>query len=125
MSVRKICKQKGCRASPRCDHPWWFDVMHDGKRWRMRVDDFALARGATEPVTSKQAAERVWEPKFVGEIMAGRDPQISPTTPAPAGTPMGSEILRTYYTNYVKAGGRKSAHTSSGHIKAPKAAPAG
>ena len=36
MGVRKICKPKGCRASPRCEHPWWFDVMHDGKRWRMR-----------------------------------------------------------------------------------------
>ncbi len=36
MPVRKICKQKGCRASPRCEHPWWFDVMHDGRRcgWR-------------------------------------------------------------------------------------------
>ena len=66
MAVRKICRQKGCRGSPRCEHPWWFDVMHEGKRWRMRVDEFAIARGATEPVTSKQAAERVWEPKFLG-----------------------------------------------------------
>jgi hypothetical protein len=41
MAVRKICKRKRCRASPRCDHPWWFDVWHNGKRWRMRVDDFA------------------------------------------------------------------------------------
>jgi hypothetical protein len=57
MAVRKICKQKGCRASPRSEHPWWFDVMHAGKRWRMRVDDFALARGATEPITSKQTAD--------------------------------------------------------------------
>ena len=75
MSVRKICKEKGCRASPRCDHPWWFDLMHGGKRWRMRVDDFAIARGATEPVASKQAAEQLWEPKFLGEIMAGHDPR--------------------------------------------------
>jgi hypothetical protein len=66
MAVRKICKQKGCRASPRCRHPWWFDLMHQGKRWRMPVDDFALARGATEPVESKQAAERVWEPRYLG-----------------------------------------------------------
>jgi len=51
MAVRKICKQKGCRASPRCNHPWWFDVMHQGRRWRMPVDDFALARGATAPIT--------------------------------------------------------------------------
>ena len=45
MAVRKICKPKGCRGSPRCEHPWWFDVMHDGRRWRMTVDEFAIARG--------------------------------------------------------------------------------
>ena len=45
----------------------------------MPVDDFALVRGATEPITSKQTAERVWEPKFLGEIMAGRDPRVPPT----------------------------------------------
>jgi hypothetical protein len=73
MAVRKICTQKGCRASPRCGHPSWFDVMHQRKRWRMPVDDFALARGATEPVESKQTAEHVWEPRFLGEIVAGRD----------------------------------------------------
>ena len=44
--------------------------MHGGKRWRMRVDDFALARGATESVASKQTAEHVWEPKFLGEIVS-------------------------------------------------------
>jgi hypothetical protein len=77
MGVKKICGPKGCRASPRCDHPWWFDVMHDGKRWRMLVDDFALMRGATESVRSKQAAERVWEPKFMAELMARRDPRSS------------------------------------------------
>src|SRR5207245_5647083 len=103
MAVRRICKQKGCRASPRCAHPWWFAAMHNGKRWRMGVDDFALARGATEPVTSKQAAEHVWEPKFMGEIMAGRDPHISPTAPAPEGVPLVSDFLDRYYTNYVEA----------------------
>jgi integrase len=84
MAVRKICKQKGCRASPRCSHPWWFDVMHQGTRWRMPVDEFALARGATEPITSKQSAEHVWEPKFVAEIMAGRDPHVAPGVPKTA-----------------------------------------
>jgi hypothetical protein len=23
MAVRKICRPKGCRGSPRCEHPWW------------------------------------------------------------------------------------------------------
>ena len=54
MAVRKQCKAKGCKSSPRCDHPWWFDVMHHGKRYRMPVDAFALTRGATQPVSSKQ-----------------------------------------------------------------------
>jgi integrase len=121
MAVRKICKQKGCRASPRCEHPWWFDVMHAGKRWRMRVDDFALARGATEPITSKQTAERVWEPKFLGEIMAGRDPRIQPTKSKPEGVVTVAAFLDRYYTNYVEAEGLKSARTISGHVKALKA----
>ena len=71
MAVLKQCKSKGCKSSPRCEHPWWFDLMHRRKRYRMPVDAFALARGATQPVTSKQEAEKVWEPRFIGEIVAG------------------------------------------------------
>jgi integrase len=95
--------------------------MHDGKRWRMRVDDFALARGAKEPVTSKQTAEHVWEPKFLGEIMSGRDPHIAPTKPVQEGALSVTEFLDKYFTNYVEAEGLKSATTVSGHIKALKA----
>ena len=121
MSVRKICKPKGCRGSPRCDHPWWFDVMHGGKRWRMRVDEFALQRGATEPVTSKQAAERIWEPKFLGEIMAGRDPRVALNKPDTTNVLTVSEFLDLHQTNYVEAEGLKSAVTILGHVKALKA----
>jgi integrase len=120
MAVRKICKQKGCRASPRCEHPWWFDVMHDGKRWRMRVDDFALARGATEPITSKQTAEHVWEPKFVGEIAAGRDPRITLTKPVATEPLTVREFLDRYYTGYVEAEGLRSAATVRGRLDAVK-----
>src|ERR1700681_1351169 len=108
MAVRKICKQKGCRASPRCNHPWWFDVMHQGKRWRMPVDDFALARGATEPITSKQTADRVWEPRFLGEIVAGRDPRVPPTTQQAAVGLNVAEFLDRYYTSHVEAEGLRS-----------------
>jgi hypothetical protein len=31
MAVRKVCMHMGCRASPRCHHPWYFDVMHNPK----------------------------------------------------------------------------------------------
>ena len=34
-----------------------------------------FARGATAPVTSKQEAEKVWEPKFIAEIASGKDPR--------------------------------------------------
>ena len=123
MAVRKICRQKGCRASPRCEHPWWFDTMHQGKRWRMPVDDFALVRGATGPIASKQTAERVWEPKFLGEIMAGRDPRVPPTKPKQESETVltVAAFLDQYYTDYVEAEGLKSANTVSGHIKSLKA----
>lgn len=121
MSVRKICKPKGCRGSPRCDHPWWFDVMYGGKRWRMRVDDFAIARGATESITSKQVAERIWEPKYLGEIMAGIDPSIAPKKPEELHEMTVAEFLDLYETGYVKAEGLKSTATVVGHLKALKA----
>ena len=121
MSVRKRCKQKGCRSSPRCEHPWWFDVMHHGKRWRMNVDAFALARGATEPVVAKQTAERVWEPKFFAEIAAGRDPRQPPSTRKAAMGVTVAEFLDRYYTDYVEAEGLRDPVTIKGRLKAIKA----
>jgi hypothetical protein len=122
MAIRKICKPKGCRASPRCDHPWWFDLMYAGKRWRMRVDDFALARGATEPVTSKQTAERVWEPKFLAEIVAGGDPRVKP---APARVAVDglsvADFLDRYFAQYVEAEGLSDPVTIRGRLNAVKA----
>src|SRR6476469_5945095 len=118
MAVRKICKQKGCRASPRCGHPWWFDVMHGGKRWRMRVDDFAFQRGATEPIASKQTAERIWQPKFLGEIAAGRDPRVAPLKPRIAPELTVGEFLDRYYTAYVEAEALRSAGSIKSRLKA-------
>ncbi len=121
MAVRKICKPKGCRGSPRCEHPWWFDVMCNGKRWRMRVDDFAVARGATEPVASKQTAERVWEPKFLAEIMAGRDPRVKPNTQPAAANLTVADFLDRYCTYYVEAEDLRDPVTIKGRLKAVKA----
>ena len=33
MAVRKPCRSKGCKTSPRCEHPWWLDVMHNRERF--------------------------------------------------------------------------------------------
>src|SRR5439155_5923914 len=114
--VRKICKQKGCRSSPRCNHPWWFDVMHQGRRWRMPVDDFAVARGATDTIASKQTAEHVWEPRFLAEIMAGRDPHVAPSVPKTAVGGTVAEFLHLSLANYVDPEGLRDSVTVHGPL---------
>lgn len=121
MAVRKVCRHMGCRASPRCHHPWYFDVMHNRKRWRMPVDEFAIARGATAPITSKETAVKVWEPKFLAEIVAGRDPRIPPDVPRAAIGVTVAAFLDTYYANYVEAEGLRDPATIKGRLKAIKA----
>src|SRR2546425_4773106 len=112
MAVRKPCRSKGCKTSPRCEHPWWLDVMHKGRRYRMPVDDFAFARGATTSITSKQEAEKVWEPKFIAEISAGRDPHIGPDRDrALEPTATIADLLKLYRTRYVDVEPLKSRAT--------------
>jgi len=83
MSVHKICKAKGCPyGDHRCSHPWWFDVMHRRIRYRMPVNEYALPRGATQPVRTKQEAEKRWAPLFLADIGAGRDPRVPPAPPS-------------------------------------------
>ena len=73
-TVFKQCRYKGCRSSPRCDHPWWMSFSKRGRRYRMNVDDFAK-----KPVPTKTEAEEVWLPKFITEIREGRDPTELPS----------------------------------------------
>ena len=117
MSVRKICKAKGCKSSPRCEHEWWFDYMHTGKRWRMPVNDYAIPRGATERVTSKQTIKDVWWPKFVAEVVSGKDPRIAPTAaqgPAPATV---ADLLDRYYKQHIEPEQLRSWATVKSRIK--------
>jgi integrase len=109
MAVRKKCRSNGCKTSPRCDHPWWLDVTYRRRRYRMRVDDFAFARGATAPVASKQAAETVWEPKFIAEIAAGKDPRVlSEREDIPDRPKTVADLLELYRTRYVNVEPLKS-----------------
>jgi hypothetical protein len=82
--------------------------MYHRKRYRVPVDAFALARGAKQPVTSKQEAENVWEPKFIGEIVAGKDPHKAPAPPTPEGMTVAG-FLDQYYERYVVAESLRSA----------------
>src|SRR5580704_13060205 len=120
MAVLKPCKSKGCKASPRCEHPWWFDLMHKGRRYRMPVDAFALTRGATQPVTSKQEAGKTWEPKFIGAIVAGRDPRKPPAPPTQAGLTVAT-FLDSYYDRYVVAESLRSVASIRSRLAALKA----
>ena len=54
---------------------------------------------------SKQNAEHVWEPKFLAEIMAGRDPHVAPSVLKPAVGLTVAGFLDLYFTNYVEAEG--------------------
>lgn len=112
MAVLKQCRGKGCRSSPRCSHPWWLDVMHQGKRYRMPVNDFAFARGAKASVATKQEAEKVWQPKFLAEISAGKDPRIAPAVPRDNARPATvADLLRLYRERYLDVEPLKSRPT--------------
>ena len=78
----------------------------------MPVDDFALPRGATAPVTSKQEAEKLWEPKFIAEIVAGQDPRVAPERETTSKGPvLVADLLNVYRTRYVKVEPLKSRPT--------------
>lgn len=100
MSVYKQCGFKGCASSPRCGHPWWMDFMHEKRRYKMSVDEFALARGAKRPVATKHEAEKIWWPLFVGEVMSGRDPRIPPRRPENSAKTI-AEYIDAYIQDYV------------------------
>src|SRR6266542_2234601 len=118
MAVRKRCRSSGCKASPRCAHAWWLDVMHHGKRYRMPVDDFAFPRGATAPITSKQEAEKVWEPKFIAEVASGKDPRVAPRRESDAGKPATvADLFILYRQRYVDVERLKSRHTALSQLR--------
>jgi hypothetical protein len=68
----------------------------------MPVDDFAFARGANAPVASKQEAEKVWQPKFIAEIVSGKDPRVAPDREAATDRPATvADLLNLYRTRYI------------------------
>lgn len=85
----------------------------------MPVDTFALARGATKPITSKQEAQKVWEPRFIGEIVAGKDPRKPPAPPAAEGMTV-ADFLDQYYDRYVLAESLRSVASIRSRVNALK-----
>src|SRR5438093_9774109 len=92
--------------------------MHKGRRSRMPVDDFAFPRGATAPITSKQEAEKAWEPKFIAEIASGKDPRVAPRRESDSGKPATvAELFTLYRQRYVDVERLKSRHTALSQLR--------
>ena len=81
MTIRRRCTERNCKNPRRCLEHLRFDVMFQGKRYRIPANEFAIPRmepGKQRPIQSLEEA-RDWERLFIGEIKAGRDPQRPPS----------------------------------------------
>jgi hypothetical protein len=59
-------------------------------------------RANAAPVASKHEAEKVWEPKFIAEIVSGKDPRVAPERKsAPDRAATVADLLKLYRTRYV------------------------
>ena len=112
MAIRRRCSGKTCKNGRRCLEHLWFDMMFQGTRYRMPVNEFAVPRmevGKQRPIESMEEA-RNWERLFIGEVKAGRDPrrarrQRKATDIAPKDV---STFLDGYVERCAKPAGLKS-----------------
>jgi len=122
MAIRRRCRGD-CRTSRRCLEHLWFDVTHDGERYRMPVNDFAVPRMELDkqrPIESMDEA-RDWERLFIGEIKAGRDPRIKPARKEPAvDLQHVAGFLDAYFERHLRPAGIRSLDTAAGRIKVLK-----
>ena len=101
MSVRKICRHKGCpHGDHRCSHPWWFDIMRHGVRYRMSVDEYAAPRGSTATVRTKQEATQ-WLARFTADIIKGSDPRQPPMRPSDPEVATVADCMDLYAASHV------------------------
>lgn len=99
-SVFKQCRYKGCLSAPRCKHPWWLSFSKQGRRYRMKADDFAR-----KPVPSKTEAAEVWLPKFITEVREGRDPVSTAGTQRDDAVMTVRRLVPIYLERHCKAEG--------------------
>jgi integrase len=114
MAIRKRCKYKNCTNGRWCLEHLVFDVKHQGTRYRMGVNDFAIPRmemGKQRPVVSMEEV-RDWERRFIGEVKAGRDPR-RPIVRAASALSLDnvSGFLDAYVERCVKPAGLRSETT--------------
>src|SRR5579864_8194159 len=112
MAIRRRCSGKTCKNGRRCLDHLWFDMMFQGTRYRMPVNEFAVPRmepGRQRPVESMEEA-RDWERLFIGEVKAGRDPRRPSSRSIQAGAGLGdvAAFLDAYMERCVKPAGLRS-----------------
>ena len=112
MSIRRRCGERNCSDGRRCLEHLLFDVMWRGKRYRMPVNAFAIARmepGRQRPIQSMEEA-RDWERLFVGEVKAGRDPRRPQSRSVQTDTQLDdvAAFLDAYWERCVKPAGLRS-----------------
>jgi integrase len=122
MAIRRRCRG-GCRTGRRCLEHLWFDVMHQGERYRMLVNDFAIPRmepGKQRPIESLEEA-RDWERLFIGEIRGGRDPRHTPVRkPVATDLRQVAGFLDAYFERQVKPAGLRSVASLRSRLKVLK-----
>ena len=77
MAIWRRCSKRTCANPRRCLEHLYFDVTHQGARYRVPANEFAIPRmepSKQRPIQSLEEA-RDWERVFIGEIKAGRDPR--------------------------------------------------
>lgn len=112
MAIRRRCKYRKCQGRRGCLEHLQFDVKHQGTRFRMTVNEFAIPRmetGKQRPVRSMEEA-RDWERLFIGEIKAGQDPRRPLKCPVPVGQGLDNVagFLDAYIERCVKPAGLRS-----------------
>jgi integrase len=93
--------------------------MHDGRRHQVSVNAFAAPRMDTADlhrVTSKEEAQKVWEPLFLQEVAAGRDPRVPPAKEVD-GPKNIAALLADYRRDYVEAEALPSMRTMLSELR--------
>jgi integrase len=111
MAILRRCRGS-CSHPKRCLEHLWFDVMHDGTRYRVAANEFAIPRMPADrqrPIESMEEA-RAWERRFIGEIEAGLDPRRPrrPRSNTDAKPTTVSAFLDAYMERCVKPAGLRS-----------------
>ena len=120
MGIWRRCSKRTCANPRRCLEHLYFDVTHQGARYRVPANEFAIPRmdpNKQRPIQSLEEA-RDWERAFIGEIKAGRDPRRpKPVKKSSDAAPKDvATFLDTYVERCVKPAALKSIKSTASRI---------